>query len=68
MTPQKSPAKKAPQILQMPSQNMAVMYTTGDPGKAAPEYLPALYGPTYKKSRKLSSSILVSQKETGLAH
>ncbi len=48
MTPQKSTAKKEPQILQMPSQKMAVIYTKGDPGKVASEHLPALYGSVYK--------------------
>ena len=48
MPPQKSTAKKEPQILQMPSQKMAVIYTKGDPGKVASEYLPALYGSVYK--------------------
>jgi len=48
MMPQKSISMKEPQILQMPSQRMAVVYTKGDPNKVAPEFLPALYGSIYK--------------------
>ena len=48
MAPQKSSAKQAPQILNMLSQKMAVIYTKGDPNKVAAEFLPALYGSVYK--------------------
>ncbi|MBM4446478.1 MAG: hypothetical protein FJ023_03885 [Chloroflexi bacterium] len=48
MTSQKSTTKKEPQILHMPSQKMAVVYTKGDPNKVAAEFLPALYGSVYK--------------------
>jgi hypothetical protein len=48
MTPQKPTAKKEPQILEMPSQKMAVIYTKGDPNKVAAEFLSALYGSVYK--------------------
>ena len=48
MTPQKSTAKKEPQILKIPSQKMAVVYTKGDPNRVAAEFLPALYGSVYK--------------------
>ncbi len=48
MTSQKSTAKKEPQILKMPSQKMAVIYTKGDPNKVATESISALYGSVYK--------------------
>ena len=48
MATQKSTAKQAPQILNMPSQKMAVIYTKGDPNKVAAEFLSALYGSVYK--------------------
>jgi len=48
MAPQKSMAKQAPHILNMPSQKMAVIYTKGDPNKVTAEFLPALYGSVYK--------------------
>jgi len=48
MTPQKSIPAKEPQILEMPSQKMAVVYMKGDPNKVMPEFLPALYGSVYK--------------------
>ena len=47
MTPQKSTSKKEPQILEMPSQKMAVVYTKGDPNKVTAEAMPALYGSVY---------------------
>ena len=47
MPPQKSAAKKEPQILEMPSQKMAVVYTRGDPNKVTAEAMPALYGSVY---------------------
>jgi len=48
MTPQKSISKKEPQLLEMPSQKMAVVYMKGDPKKVMPQFLPALYGSVYK--------------------
>jgi hypothetical protein len=48
MTSQKSTAKKEPQILKMPPQKMAVVYTKGDPNKVATEAISALYGSVYK--------------------
>ena len=48
MTPQKSASTKEPQILEMPSQKMAVVYMKGEPSKVMPQFLPALYGSVYK--------------------
>jgi hypothetical protein len=48
MTPGKSTSKTEPQILEMPSQKMAVVYTKGDPNKVTPQFMPALYGSVYK--------------------
>jgi len=48
MMPQKTTPSKEPQILEMPSQKMAVVYMKGDPNKVMPEFLPALYGSVYK--------------------
>ncbi len=48
MMPQKSIPTKEPQILEMPSQKMAVVYMRGDPNKVMPQFLPALYGSVYK--------------------
>ena len=36
-----------PQILEMPSQKMAVIYAKGTPDKVFPEVVPALYGSVY---------------------
>ena len=47
MTAQKPAARKEPQILEMPSQKMAVVYMKGDPNKVMPEFMPALYGSVY---------------------
>lgn len=47
MTPKKATAKTEPQILMMPSQKMAVVYTKGDPNKVATESVSALYGSVY---------------------
>jgi hypothetical protein len=46
MTPRK-PSKTAPQILEMPSQKMAVVYGKGAPDKVFSEVFPALYGSVY---------------------
>jgi len=48
MAPQKSTSAKDPQILEMPSQKMAVVYMKGDPNKVMPGFLPVLYGSVYK--------------------
>ena len=46
MTPRK-PSKTDPQILEMPTQKMAVVYGKGAPDKVFPELMPALYGSVY---------------------
>ena len=46
MTPQKS-SKLEPQILEMPSQKMAVVNGKGAPNKVFPELMPALMGSVY---------------------
>src|SRR6476469_2301724 len=49
-TEQKAPARpssQSPQIVEMPSQTMAVVYTKGDPNIVGKEALPALYGAVY---------------------
>jgi len=48
MTTQKSASQKEPQILEMPSQKIAVVYMKGDPNKVMPQFMPALYGSVYK--------------------
>jgi len=48
MVPKKSISTKEPQILEMPSQKMAVVYMKGDPNKVMPQFPPALYGSVYK--------------------
>ncbi|MCK4402870.1 MAG: GyrI-like domain-containing protein [Dehalococcoidia bacterium] len=48
MVPKKSISTKEPQILEMPSRKMAVVYMKGDPNKVMPQFLPALYGSVYK--------------------
>ena len=48
MAPQRPASAKEPQILEMPSQKMAVVYMKGDPNKVMPQFLPALYGSVYK--------------------
>ena len=46
MTPQKL-SKTDPQILEMPSQKMAIVYGKGTPDKVFSEIMPALYGSVY---------------------
>ena len=46
MTPQKL-SKTDPQILEMPSQKMAVVYGKGTLDKVFSELMPALYGSAY---------------------
>ncbi len=46
MAPRKSPGKE-PQILEMPSQRMAVVQGKGSPDKVFSELMPALYGSVY---------------------
>ncbi|HEX6606310.1 MAG TPA: GyrI-like domain-containing protein [Chloroflexia bacterium] len=47
MASRTTPGKIAPQILEMPAQKMAVVYTRGDPNSAGPDMMPALYGAVY---------------------
>lgn len=51
---QKSASTKEPQILEMPSQRMAVVYMKGDPNKVMPQFMPALYGSVYKLKFELT--------------
>jgi hypothetical protein len=44
----KATSRKEPQIIEMPSQNMAVVYSKGDPNKVGTQVMPALYGSVYK--------------------
>ena len=46
MSPRK-PSKTDPQIVEMPSQKMAVVRGKGAPGKVFPEIMPALFGSVY---------------------
>jgi len=48
MVTKKLISQKEPQLLEMPSQKMAVVYMKGDPNKVMPQFLPALYGSVYK--------------------
>jgi hypothetical protein len=47
MVTRTTPGKTAPQILEMPAQKMAVVYTQGDPNSLGPDVMPALYGAVY---------------------
>jgi hypothetical protein len=44
----KATSSKEPQIIEMPSQNMAVVYSKGDPNEVGAKVMPALYGSVYK--------------------
>jgi len=65
MTPQKS-SKTDPQMLEMPSQKMAVVHAKGAPDKVFPEFLPALYGSVYTLKFDLKKKGLPTFKVTGL--
>jgi len=54
MTTQKSASIKEPQILEMPSQGIAVVYMKCDPNKVMPQFMPALYGSVYKLKFELT--------------
>lgn len=47
MTTLTRPTRRAPQILDLPPQTMAVVTTTGDPNMVGKEALGALYGAVY---------------------
>ncbi len=66
MTPAKRPAKTDPQILEMASQKMAVVYGKGAPDKVFPELMPALYGSTYTLKFDLKKKGLPTFKVSGL--
>ncbi len=65
MTPRKV-SKTEPQILEMPSQKMAVVYAKGAPDKVFPEFMPALYGSVYTLKFDLKKKGLPTFKVTGL--
>ncbi len=65
MTPQKS-AKTEPQILEMPSQKMAVVHAKGTPGNVFAEFMPALYGSVYTLKFDLKKKGLPTFKVSGL--
>ena len=44
---QRKSSKTEPQILEMPSEKMAVVYGKGAPDKVIPELMPALFGSVY---------------------
>lgn len=47
MVTKKAASKQDPQIIEMPNQKMAVVYTQGDPNVVGGQALPALYGSAY---------------------
>ncbi len=65
MAPRK-PSKTEPQILEMPSQKMAVVYGKGAPDKVFPEFMPALYGSVYTLKFDLKKKGLPTFKVSGL--
>jgi len=65
MTPRKS-SKTEPQILEMPSQKMAVVSSKGAPDKVFPELMPALYGSVYTLKFGLKKKGLPTFKVSGL--
>ena len=65
MTPGKS-SKTEPQILEMPSQKMAVVSGKGTPDKVFPELMPALYGSVYTLKFDLKKKGLPTFKVGGL--
>ena len=65
MTPRK-PSTKEPQILEMPSQKMAVVYGKGAPDKVFSELMPALYGSVYTLKFDLKKKGLPTFKVSGL--
>ena len=65
MTPRKSSATK-PQILEMPAQKVAVVYSKGAPDKVFPEAMSALYGSVYTLKFDLKKKGLPTFKAGGL--
>ena len=64
MVQQKS-SKKEPQILEMPSQKMAVVYAKGAPDRVFPEVMPVLYGSVYTLKFDLKKKGLPTFKVSG---
>ncbi|MFQ5826338.1 MAG: GyrI-like domain-containing protein [Dehalococcoidia bacterium] len=65
MSPRKS-SKAEPQILEMPSQKMAVVRAKGAPDKVFPEVMPALYGSVYTLRFDLKKKGMPTFKVSGL--
>ena len=65
MTPPKS-SKTEPQVLEMPSQKMAVVHAKGTPGNVFSEFMPALYGSVYTLKFDLKKKGLPTFKVSGL--
>jgi len=63
---QRKSSKTEPQILEMPSQKMAVVYAKGAPDKVFPEFMPALYGSVYTLKFDLKKKGLPTFKVSGL--
>ncbi|MFC1941416.1 GyrI-like domain-containing protein [Chloroflexota bacterium] len=63
---QRKLSKKEPQILEMPSQKMAVVRGKGASGKVFPELMPALYGSVYTLKFDLKKKGLATFKVSGL--
>lgn len=59
-------SKTEPQILEVPSQKMAVVHTKGAPDKVFPEFMPALYGTVYTLKFDLKKKGLPTFKVSGL--
>ncbi len=67
MTPRKSSKSKTePQILEMPSQKMAVVHAKGAPHIVFSEFMPALYGSVYTLKFALKKKGLPTFKVSGL--
>ena len=65
MTPRKS-SKTEPQILEMPSQKMAVVHAKGAPDKVFPQFMPALYGSVFTLKFDLKKKGMPTFKVSGL--
>jgi len=63
---QRKSSKTEPQILEMPSQRMAVVYGKGAPDKVFPKLMPALYGSVYTLKFDLKKKGLPTFKVSGL--
>jgi len=63
---QRKSSETEPQILEMPSQKMAVVYGKGAPDKVFPQLMPALYGSVYTLKFDLKKKGLPTFKVSGL--